>query len=144
MTSVERTFTVTPPPAVVIPYLADFGNATDWDPGTERCERNDAGPVAVGANWHNVSKIMGVSTELTYTLEKLTDDTVVLVGKNDSATSVDTITVRPHETGSEITYHVDLEMKGAAKIGTPVMKLVFEKLGGDTEDQMTQALNRLG
>ncbi|GAB2460474.1 SRPBCC family protein [Jatrophihabitans fulvus] len=144
MTQVERTFEVTPPPAVVVPYLADFGNATEWDPGTEECTRNDSGPIAVGANWHNVSKIMGLKTELTYTLDTLTDDTIVLVGKNDTATSIDTITVRPSGTGSEITYHVDLEMHGAAKLGTPVMKLVFEKLGGDTEDQMTEVLNKLG
>lgn len=143
MTTVERTFTVQPDPSVVLAYLKDFGNATEWDPGTESCERTDDGPVAVGATWHNVSKIMGTTTELTYTLEQLDSDKIVLVGKNDKATSVDTITVRPSGAGSEITYHVDLQMHGAAKLATPIMKVVFEKLGGDTEKQMTEVLNRL-
>jgi carbon monoxide dehydrogenase subunit G len=143
MTSVSRTFPVTAAPHVVVAYLADFGNAAEWDPGTESCTRNDAGPVAVGASWHNVSKIAGLSTELTYTLTELASDRIVLVGRNDSATSTDTITVRPSGAGTEITYQAELHMHGVAKLATPAMKLLFEKLAGDTEKQMTEVLNRL-
>ena len=35
-------------------------------------------------------------------------------------------------------------MSGAAKLATPVVKVVFEKIGSDTEDDMTVVLNRLG
>jgi len=144
MTTVSRTFTVTPQPATVIDYLQDFGHAEEWDPGTESCTRNDSGPIKVGSSWHNVSKIAGISTELTYTLEKLTDDTIVLVGRNETATSTDTMTVVPAaEGGSEVTYEAVIEMKGAAKLGAPLVKVVFEKIGSDTEDDMTQVLNRL-
>ena len=145
MTTVSRTFDVRPQPAVVIDYLKDFGNAEEWDPGTESCTRQDSGPVQVGSSWHNVSKIAGVSTELTYTLQQLTDDTIVLVGHNDTARSVDTITVvpSPDGPGSRITYHAEIRLKGAAKIADPVMKVVFEKIGSDTEDDMTTVLNRL-
>lgn len=144
MTSVTRTFEVMPDPGTVITYLKDFGHAEQWDPGTETCTRTDAGPVVVGATWHSVSKIAGVTTELTYTLDQLTDDTIVLVGKNDTATSTDTITVRPHEGGgSQVTYHADIEMYGAAKLASPAVKLLFEKLGNDTEKQMTEVLNGL-
>lgn len=145
MTTVSRTFDVHPSPPVVIDYLKDFSNAEEWDPGTESCTRNDAGPVAVGSTWHNTSKIAGVSTELTYTLEKLTDDTIVLVGRNDTATSTDTITVvpTPEGTGSRVTYEAHIEMQGAAKLADPIMKVVFEKIGNDTEDDMTTVLNRL-
>jgi carbon monoxide dehydrogenase subunit G len=144
VTIVTRTFTVNPPPATVIDYLKDFSHAEEWDPGTERCTRTDSGPIAPGASWHNVSKIAGITTELTYTLADLTADTIVLVGKNDTATSTDTITVRPHESGSKITYRADIEMHGAAKLATPLVKLGFEKLGNDTEKQMTEVLNALG
>ncbi len=143
MTSVSRTFTVNPSPNAVIDYLKDFEHAEQWDPGTEKCTRNDAGPIAVGASWHNVSKIAGTTTELTYTLDQLTADKIVLVGKNDSATSTDTITVTPAGAGSEITYHADLQMHGIAKLATPAMKLIFEKLAGDTEKRMTEVLNGL-
>ncbi len=144
MTTTTRTFSVTPAPETVVNYLKDFANAEEWDPGTVSCTQIGAGPVAVGTSWNNVSKIAGNETELVYTLEELTDDKIVLVGKNDQATATDTITVRPDGTGSEITYAAELEMHGAAKLLTPVMKLVFEKLGNDTEDDMVSVLNRLG
>ena len=111
----SRTFTVTPPPSVVVDYLKDFSHAEEWDPGTERCERLDSGPVRVGSRWHNESKIAGVSTELTYELTELTAERIVLVGKNETATSTDTITVVPDGTGSEVTYEAVIEMSGAAR-----------------------------
>ena len=36
-----------------------------------------------------------------------------------------------------------LEMHGAAKLTAPLVKVVFEKIGSDTEDDMTTVLNRL-
>lgn len=143
MTTTTRTFTVSPPPEAVLDYLQDFGNATEWDPGTEECTRLDSGPVAVGSSWHNRSKIAGIHTELEYTLRARTASTVVLVGENDTATSTDTIEVVPEGTGSRITYTSEVEMHGAAKLATPIVKLVFEKLGNETEDQMSDVLNKL-
>ncbi|WP_256792603.1 SRPBCC family protein [Terrabacter sp. Ter38] len=140
MPSVTRSFTVHPAPAVVVDYLKDFANAEEWDPGTESCTRLGDGPVAVGARWHNVSKIAGVTTELDYELTELTDTRIVLVGRNDSATSTDTITVLPSGEGSEITYQADLDMHGLANLAAPAMKLVFEKLANDTEEQLTRVL----
>lgn len=129
----------------MIDYLKDFGHAEAWDPGTESCTRNDSGPIAVGSSWHNVSTITGVSTEQSYTLERLTDDTIVVVGRNETATSTDTMTVVPNPdgTGSRVTYEAVIEMSGAAKLAAPAVKLVFEKIGSDTEEDMTTVLNRL-
>ncbi|MDG4667434.1 SRPBCC family protein [Mycobacterium sp. 236(2023)] len=143
MPTVSRTFAVSPPPDLVVGYLKDFRNAEQWDPGTQRCERIDSGPVAEGAYWHNTSKIFGFTTELTYELEELTDRKVVFVGENQSSRTIDTITVDAQGAGSVITYVADLEMQGTAKLLNPVMKLVFEKLAGDVEKQMTAVLNKL-
>jgi carbon monoxide dehydrogenase subunit G len=143
MTEISRTFTVQPAPATVLDYLEDFAHAEEWDPGTESCTRIDDGPVAVGSRWHNVSKIMGVSTELEYELIERSDHHVQFRGTNETAETTDTITVQAHGSGSEITYVADIQMKGAAKLATPFVKLVFEKIGSDTEDDMVQVLNRL-
>ena len=145
MTTVSRVFTVTTGPSTVVEYLKDFGHAEEWDPGTETCRRLDDGPVAVGSRWHNTSKIAGITTELTYELTDLTADRIVLVGTNDSATSTDTITVRPTDDGgSEVSYEAVIEMKGAAKLASPLVKAVFEKLGNDVEKELTRVLNGLG
>ncbi|PRC43349.1 polyketide cyclase [Mycobacterium sp. ITM-2017-0098] len=143
MPTVSRTFTVNPPPNLVVDYLKDFEHAEQWDPGTRSCERIDSGPVAEGSFWHNVSKIFGVTAELTYKLEELTDRKLVFVGENQSSRTIDTITVDAQGSGSVITYVADLEMQGTAKLLSPVMKLVFEKLAGDTEKQMATVLNQL-
>ncbi|MAY97042.1 SRPBCC family protein [uncultured Nocardioides sp.] len=143
MPTVSRTFTVKPTPDVVVDYLADFTHAEEWDPGTESCTRLDSGPIQVGSRFHNESKIAGVSTELVYELVTLDADKVVLRGENDSATSTDTITVTPKDGGSEITYEAVIEAKGVGKLAEPLMKLVFERIGSETEEKMTEVLNRL-
>lgn len=143
MTTVSRTFTTRATPDVVVPYLADFAHAEQWDPGTETCTPNQDGPVRIGSSWHNTSKIAGVSTELTYTLEELTDDRIVIVGRNDTATSTETMEVTPSDDGSSVTYTNELEFKGAAKLAAPMGKLVFEKIGNDTEKQLTEVLDGL-
>ncbi len=143
MSTVSRSFAVEPPPEVVIPFLADFAHAEQWDPGTERCVPNGDGPVQVGSSWHNTSKLGPIRTELTYTLTRLTDTQVVLVGVNETATSTETIDVVPEGTGSRLTYTNELHFNGAAKLATPLFKLLFEKLGNDTERQLSATLNRL-
>ncbi len=74
MVHVQRTFTVDPPVDLVVDYLKDFAHAEAWDPGTERCERDGsiADPVVVGTKWHNVSRVRGKQTKLSYRLDRLT------------------------------------------------------------------------
>ena len=142
MTTVERTFTVQLPPDEVLEYLKDFANAEQWDPGTVKCTQTSDGPVQVGTSWHNTSKIAGITTELTYTLVDLSAEQIVFRGVNDSATSTDTISVRRAGAGSEITYHAEIDISGViGKLAAPATKLLFEKLGHDTERQMTEVLN---
>jgi carbon monoxide dehydrogenase subunit G len=144
MVHVQRTFTVDRPAEQVLDYLADFGHAETWDPGTQSCTRIDDGPIAPGARWHNVSKIAGATTELTYELRERVPGKLVLVGTNDTATSTDTITAVDVDGGrSEVTYAADIALNGAAKLVAPAMKLVMERLGGETVTGITDAVARL-
>ncbi|SDW78949.1 Carbon monoxide dehydrogenase subunit G [Amycolatopsis xylanica] len=142
MVEVTRSFTVAASPEAVVDYLRDFSRAVEWDPGTVSCERIGGGEVAVGARWHNVSKIAGVKTELTYELKRLEPGRVVFVGENDTATSTDDISVvAGDEAGtSKLTYHATIEFHGVAKLAAPVAKAVFEKVGNDTEKRLTRVL----
>lgn len=141
--AVERTFTVTAPAATVLDHLADFGNARRCDPGTRHTTRNDAGPITVGANWHHVSRVLGLTTELTYTLCERTPHRLVFVGRNEDTTATDTVTVHPGAAGTVVTYHLHREMHGLAKLATPVLRAEFEKLAGRTAGNLTEVLNRL-
>jgi carbon monoxide dehydrogenase subunit G len=143
MVHVSRTFTVDAPPEVVTAYLADFAHAEQWDPGTQSCTRVGAGPVEVGATWHNVSKVLGRETELEYRLERLDPGHIVLVGRNKTATSTDDITVRPAGEGSEVTYDATVELNGLAKLGTPIMQMEFDRLGDLTVTGIQRAVTAL-
>ena len=143
MIDVERTFQVRPPVPVVVDYLKDFARAEEWDPGTKSCTRTDAGPVQVGSSWHNVSEFKGKDTELEYRLTEFADGRLVFVGENKTATSTDTISVRPAGSGSEITYHAQIEFNGLAKLATPFLKSEFDELGDRTVQQMTTVINDL-
>ena len=148
MVHVTRTFTVDRPVAVVVEYLADFGNAEQWDPGTVSCVRTDDGPVQVGATWRNTQKVLGMTSELDYRLDRLEPGHVVLVGHNDkgSVDSTDDITVRPDPADpdrSEITYEATIAFHGAAKLGAPLMQLQFEKLGNEVADGIRRAVGAL-
>lgn len=143
MVSVSRTFTVNKSVEDVVAYLADFTNAEQWDPGTVTCVPTDSSPVEVGKTWRNTSKIAGVTTEIEYTLERLEPGKVVLVGRNDTATSTDDITVGPHPSGAEVTYLSTVEFSGIAKLGSPVVRLVFEHLANETEKSIQNAIASL-
>jgi carbon monoxide dehydrogenase subunit G len=142
MVNVSRTFTVLASQELAVDYLADFGNAVEWDPGTVSCTRIDGGALAPGARWRNVSKFLGRETELSYTLVEKRPDGVVLVGSNKTATSVDDVRVTPAHAGSRIVYNATIRFHGMAKLVDPLMRLVFERLAAKTAEQMTQALNR--
>jgi len=142
MVHVQRTFTVNRPRDEVVTYLADFANATEWDPGTVSCDPITPGPVKVGSQWRNVSSLAGSKTELTYTLTSLDADRVVLTGVNKTATSVDDIRVADRGATSEVTYEATVTFNGLAKLATPLMQVLFLYLGVKTEKQMQDALSR--
>jgi carbon monoxide dehydrogenase subunit G len=143
MVHVSRTFQVDKPVETVVDYLADFGHAVQWDPGTVRCERADDGPVRVGSTWTNVSRVLGRETTLTYRLERWEAGRITLVGRNRTATSTDDITVHPDGTGSTVTYRATIDFHGAAVLAAPIMKLEFERLGTKTQRRMQEAITRL-
>lgn len=140
-TTVERTIRTSTSAEEVFPYLADFRNATEWDAGTVSCERvsGDGGP---GTTYRNVSKFAGNTVELEYTTEEVQAPRFVIVGRNATTTSHDTITVRPDGTGAEVTYRADFEFTGLARFLGPVMTPLLGRLGDRTAAQLKEALDR--
>jgi carbon monoxide dehydrogenase subunit G len=143
MIVVERTFTVETTPAAALDYLKDFGNTQEWDRAAQHTVRNGSGPLQPGATWRQACRILGITAELTWTLIEATADRLLFHGRNEGATCTDTVFVRPAPGGTEVTYRVELEMHGLAKLATPVMKIEFEKLGTESAAGLRQALNRL-
>ena len=132
---ISRTFEVEAPLPALRDYLADFSNAEAWDPGTQKSVRRGVGPVEVGAQWDNTSKLFGITTELVYELVQLEDDLVVLRGKNDTAVAEDRIELVPIGADrTEVTYQSTITFSGAAKLVDPVAKLGFQKVADEVEE----------
>lgn len=140
---VERTFTVDQPVEKVIDYLADFGHAEEWDPGTKSCTPITTDQIAVGKQWRNVSEIKGRQTELTYTLERRERDRLTFVGKNKGATSTDDLTFWHDGGRTTVTYHANIEFHGIAKLAALFLQSEFERLGDETRTNLVSTLNAL-
>lgn len=140
MVSVERSITVDRPADEVLRYLADFGHAPEWDPGTESCVRVDDGPVVRGSRWINVSRFRGRRTRLTYRLERYEDDRLVFVGENRTVTATDDITVRPWDGRTVVVYQAHLRFKGLARLAAPFLRPAFEGLADGVAEQLPRVL----
>ncbi len=145
MVHVERSFVVLPSVEEVVGYLKDFAHAEAWDPGTVRCTRDGAeAPIAVGTKWHNVSKVRGKETELSYRLERFESNRLTFVGTNKTATSNDDMTFESVAGGgTRITYKSDITFNGIFKLADPFMCKEFEGLGDQTVEKMSGVLNKL-
>jgi uncharacterized protein YndB with AHSA1/START domain len=143
MTTIERTVTTTAPPDKVFPYLVDFRNATEWDSGTVSCDlvSGDGGP---GTVYRNVSTFAGSTVELDYTVRQVAEPVLVIVGRNDTTTSHDTVTVSPTaDGGSSVVYRAEFTFTGLVRFLGPVLTPLLERLGDRTAAQLRVALDRL-
>ena len=144
MTTIERTVASTAPPEKVFAYLADFRNTREWDPGTRSSERvsGDGGP---GTVYRIVSEFAGTEVELEYTVEVAEAPRLfVVVGRNETTTSRDTITVSPRgEHASTVVYRAEFSFTGVAKLAGPLMKPLLDRLGDRTAEQLKTTLDRL-
>lgn len=142
MVQVTRRFTVDSAPEPVVRYLRDFANTEQWDPGTVSCELIGADPIAVGSRWRNVSRFLGRETELEYEMVRDEPDRVEFVGRNRTATTVDSIRITPGQRPGTavIDYVAHVEFNGLAKLVTPIARVAFEKLANGVQTTMTSTL----
>lgn len=140
---IERTVEVGVPMRRAFDYLTDFTTTTEWDPGTvatTRCE----GDGGVGTTYRNTSKFLGRETSLTYVVEELVmDKQIRLRGENKTVVSVDTMTFRPTDKGTEVTYLAEFTFKGLSRWLAPLLRPAFVRLGDEAESGLRAALTRL-
>lgn len=141
-TTLQRSVTTTASPDVAFAYLADFANATEWDSGTVRCLRvsGNGGP---GTVYRNVSRFAGRDVELDYTVATREQPTFVIIGRNETTVSHDTIVVRPQGEGSVIDYTAESTFLGPARFIAPLLRPLLERLGDDTAETLRTALDKL-
>lgn len=90
-----------------------------------------------------MSKFRGRQTELQYRLALLEPAHLTFVGTNKTATSTDDLTFASSPEGTSITYYAQIEFHGLARLAGPLLQREFERLGDETERQMTKVINGL-
>ncbi len=114
----------------VFAYLADFSTTEEWDPGVVRATRNGNGTIGVGTTFDLVASFLGRENALTYeVVEYEAPHAITLRGENATVVSLDRITTEPDGDGTKITYDADLSLKGPLKLGDPLLKLAFGRVG---------------
>jgi hypothetical protein len=139
VTTIESTRT----PSEAFDYLAEFSRAAEWDPNVKEGSRLTSGPVGHGSSFRIVSSFLGRSVPLQYQVTAFEPARrVVLEADNFAVLSVDEITVEPSRTGSRVSYHADLRLKGILRLADPLLALAFRRLGDRATSGLRRELNR--
>ncbi|MCX4782848.1 SRPBCC family protein [Streptomyces sp. NBC_01264] len=143
MITVERNVLVGIPLDELVAYLADFGHAQDWDPGTVRCVRIDEGPLRPGATWHNTSRFRGRTTHLVYRLESGESHQLVFTGANKTVEARDVMRFESRSAAvTRLTYTASLRFKGLARLAEPFLRSEFEVLADKVAERLPSAARR--
>ncbi len=125
----------------VFSYLSDFASAAEWDPGVARARRLTDLPIALGSKVEIVARFLGREVPLVYVVEKFEPPRRVLLrGENATTLSLDEIVVEPDGSGCRVTYDARLSLKGALRVGEPLLGLIFRRIGDAAADGLRRAL----
>lgn len=122
-------------------YMSDMRLYPEWDKGISKVELIAGSTPGLGAAYAvTVRGIGGRDTVFRYdTTEWDSGRSLLLVGKGGPFTSVDRITVKPTDTGCDVTYDAKLTFNGILAPFNLVLGLVFNKVG----DRATRGLRRV-
>lgn len=134
------------PPQVAFDYLANFTSVAEWDPGVTDATRLDDGPLAIGSRFRVVVKMGPRTSPLVYEVKELDPGRRIrLVAESATLRSDDVITVVPVERGggAVVAYEADLSLKGLAAVLSPLLGLVFNRVGDRATVGLRTALDDL-
>ena len=126
-------------PADAFAYLSDLSNVDEWDPGVSRAEQVAGDGPGEGAAY----ELDASGATLRYEVDLFDPPRAVRArARNAFITSVDTVTVEPdgEAPGSIVTYDADLTLNGLLKLGDPVLKLAFDRVGDKAAAGLTEKL----
>jgi uncharacterized protein YndB with AHSA1/START domain len=147
-TTTSRTVWTTTPVERVAAFLSDFTTTAEWDPHTVSCTRLNAEQhdgVGVGAEYENVQKIAGRTSTLHYrVVEYEPGRRIVFEGGNDTVHTRDEMLFQQDSTGrTSVTYIVDVQLNGAAKLAQLLIPVLMKKIADDGADGMQTRLDAL-
>jgi Polyketide cyclase / dehydrase and lipid transport len=109
-------------------YLATFSNAARWDPGVISAVQLDPGPISDGTRFRLAVKLPGVAMRLTYEVADYDPPRqLVLSARHWLLSSVDRITISPHDNGAEVAYEATVTLARPLRLLDPLLARGFAK-----------------
>jgi carbon monoxide dehydrogenase subunit G len=126
-------------------YIADFANASRWDPGVASAARvGGKGPVAVGANYQLGIRMGSGVVPMTYRIVELEPSRrVVLRGQGSGVAAVDDIRFEARDGRTHIDYVADIRLTGLRRLVAPFAGGAFARIARDARDGMQRTLDEL-
>lgn len=117
-------------PEEAFDYMTDLRNLPDWDPGVSSSEKVDEGDIGQGSSFDVVAS----GAKLTYVLIEFDRPTrAIAEADNPRLRSYDVISIEPTIDGSIVTWDATLELKGVFKVFSPLLALMFDRIGAKAE-----------
>ncbi len=142
MAHYQATVTSPRPPTEVFDELAEFSNAARWDPGVVVGERTTEGPPGVGTSFRLLVSVLGRRVPLEYRVVAFEPPRrVVLQAENGSVRSTDEIeVVASGQGGCTVTYDANLQLRGPARLFSPMLAGAFRRIGDRAMVGLREAL----
>ena len=126
-------------------FIADFANASRWDPGVASAERIDGGgPTRVGAHYQLAIRIGNGVAPMEYRIVELDPASrVVLSGRGSGVVAVDDIRFEARDGRTHIDYIADIRLTGLRRLVAPFAGGTFARIARDARDGMQRTLDEL-
>ncbi|MCG8689180.1 MAG: SDR family NAD(P)-dependent oxidoreductase [Desulfobacterales bacterium] len=127
----------------VFNYVSDFTNIKEWDPGVLSSNKIGTGEVGVGSTYDLVLTFglfrprMSYSTTVFQPFSK-----VVLKGKGDTYTAIDTIVFKKAGQGTQVDYQADIQFSGIGNYLEAYLSPVLRQIGRKAILGLKQTLDK--
>ena len=125
--TMHEQFNVARTPEHAFDYIVDFSRIQEWDHTITRSEKVTDGLVGLGSCFDLIFSMGLRKLPISYEITEFTPHSrAVLVGKSDTFTAVDTVTVSADDEGCHVDWHAEITFRGAsAKIAPWIKKRVI-------------------
>lgn len=127
--------------AEIFDYIVDFSRITEWDHTIVSARKTTPGSVGLASRFDLVYSMGLRKSEISYEIQEFSPPSkAVLVGKSNSFTAIDTVTIAEEKSGCEVTWNADIEFTGAAAMLVPLIEKRVVAAGIQTIRNLAAAL----
>ena len=127
----------------VFAYLADFSNASEWDPGVAEARRLTDGPTSIGSRFELIAVFRGKRQRFEYVVTAYEEGRrIALHGEGAKALSDDTIEVEAAGGRTRVAYEAEIRLKGVFRAAEPFMGSTFRRMGDEALEGLKATLDR--